>query len=138
MARFFKKRARPSGPNKNEQKVMRNQGAGRTGPLAQAYPGVANLSIKLQFIGPQQQVIDSQERAFGPSDPCDLSVPCPGRCGSGAFDLAAKIAAVIEGRQDAADAGGVCQEPLYAGSAEMCGLRLQCRIQISYQPAPAE
>lgn len=133
MARFFKKRARPAGPNKNEQKVLRHQEGSRGGSLAQAYPDVVSLRIGLQFIGPQQQVIDTQERRFGPEDRCDLSVPCPGRCGGGAFDLAAKIAGLIETRQGLSESGGVCQQPLYAGSAEACGLRLQCRIEISYK-----
>ncbi|MEK7656404.1 MAG: hypothetical protein AAB412_01480 [Elusimicrobiota bacterium] len=142
MAQFFKKRRGPQGPNKNEQKVRRGQEAAdrarRNGALSQHHPSVERLSVQLNFLGAQNQPIDQQTRVFGPSDVCDFSVPCPGRCGTGAFDLAAKIQAVVETRQALSESSGLCKVPLFAGSPDACGLQLKCRIEVRYFPQAVE
>ena len=142
MAQFFKKRRGPQGPNKNEQKVRRGQDAAdharRTGALSQHHPSVERLCVQLNFLGAQNQPIDQQTRVFGPSDICDFSVPCPGRCGTGAFDLAAKIQAVVETRQALSESSGLCKVPLFAGSPDACGLQLKCRVEVRYFPQAVE
>lgn len=140
MSPFFRRRSR-SGPNKNEQKVLRGkEAANRTrlaGLLGQRYPSVERLSVQLDFISPQGHSIDHQTRIFWPSDTCDFSVPCPGRCSGGSYDLAAKIRPVVEGRETLSESSGLCQEPLYGGSPDTCGFRLKCRIEVRYLPQPA-
>lgn len=137
MAQFFKRRAKP-GINKNDQKVQRGkEAAGRSraaGSLGYRYPSVEKLSVFLDFITPQNQSLAQQVRVFKPSDACDFSVPCPGRCGCGSYDLAAKIKTVVEAQEKVSESSGVCQEPLYSGSPDICGLKLQCKIEASYLP----
>lgn len=135
---FYKKRRRaPAGPNKNEKKVMRGQADARiartAGVLGQRFPSLQALTIQLDFITPQQQLMDQQSRAYGPEDVCDFQAACPGRCnGQGSFDLAGKIESTINSRQENAQAAGTCQEPLYPGSPERCGMQLRCRIEAAY------
>lgn len=115
---------------------MRGQEAARqerSGLLRERFPVVQRLSVRLNFSTPQQHALDQETRSFGPADPCDFSATCPGRCGGkGSFDLAAKINAVVEGRQTRAEGSGVCQEPLYAGASDVCGFRLSCVIEVNY------
>lgn len=137
MAGYFKRRPAP-GPSKNEQKVSSRRDADSRAKSAEAlghrYPTVQKMTIKLQFVSPQQHVIDQQTRAYNPQDQYDFSVPCPGRCGDGAFDLAAKIDGIVEKREPMSESSGACQKPLYAGAAEVCGLQLKCRIEVQYLP----
>jgi hypothetical protein len=136
---FYGKRRKPAGPSKNEQKVQRNEAEARrhSGNMSQRFPQVERLTISLQFLTPQGQILEEQKRVFKGSDAPDFSAPCPGRCGGGKFNLDAKVAGVVEARQPAAEATGLCQEPLYANSPDSCGARLQCKIEVSYLPEPA-
>lgn len=138
---FYGKRRRAPGPSKNEQKVQRAEEEARRarsiGSIAQRFPEVQRLAVKLQFLSPQGQVLAEEVRELRPADPVNLSAPCPGRCGVGKFDLAAKIESVVTARQNLAEASGVCQEPLYAGSPDSCGCKLNCRIEVTYLPAPS-
>lgn len=140
MAQFFKRRAKP-GPSKNEQKVERSREAARTasraGVLGQRFPSVERLSVELAFSTPEGHALDNQKRAYRATDPCDFSVPCLGRCGGGTFDLAAKIEAVVTARERLSESNGTCQQSLYAGSPDVCGCRLSCRIEVSYLPQAA-
>lgn len=135
MAGYFKRRTAP-GPSKNEQKVARGRDAAYKASsaesLGQRYPAVQKIAIKLQFLSPQQHVIDEQTRAFSPQDRFDFAVPCPGRCGDGSFDLQAKVDAIVEKHEAVSESSGACQKPLYAGAAEVCGLQLKCRIEVQY------
>jgi hypothetical protein len=139
MAGYFKRKHRP-GPSKNELKVQRGiaaeDRARNTRFLKDLYPSVQRLSIQLEFISREGQPFDQQKRDFGPSSPCDFAVPCPGRCGVGSFDLAAKVALVVESKQAVSESTGICQEPLFAGATEVCGFQLRCRIEIAYFPEP--
>jgi hypothetical protein len=139
MPQFFKPRRRRTkpGPNKNEQKVMRGQESERqarsAGLLRDRFPAAERLQVHLDFFTPQQQLLDQQTRTFSASDVCDFQVPCPGRCGGrGSFDLAGKIKTVIDSRQPRAEGTGVCREQLFAGSADVCGFRLHCKIDVDY------
>ena len=140
MAGFPRRRRGPQGPNKNEQKVQQREAAERrvrsAGSLADRFPSVERLSISLEFRGPQDSVLGSENRVFRGADIVELAAPCPGLCGVGNFDLAAKIEQVVIAREPASQASGVCQERLYAGSPDVCGCRLACRIEISYKPEP--
>ena len=135
---FYGKRRKPAGPSKNEQKIQRNEAEARRagGRLAQQFPTVERITIALQFLGPQGQVLGEEKRVFKVTDAPDFSASCPGRCGGGKFNLEAKVASVVEARQPAAEANGTCQEPLYAGAAEVCGTRLQTKIEVAYLPEP--
>lgn len=140
MAGYFKRRHKP-GPSKNELKVQRgHEAADRArgvGALKELYPSVQRLSIRLEFISREGLAFDQQTRDFGPASTCDFSVPCPGRCGVGSFDLAAKVASVVETKQAVSESTGTCQEPLFAGATEVCGFQLRCKIEIAYFPEPA-
>lgn len=140
MAQYFKKRTR-SGPNKNEQKVARAREAAskerQAGLLKERFPEVQRVRIHLEFKNPQGQTLDTQSREFGPEQTPDFAAPCPGRCGTGSFALDGKLQTMVEGRQPLAEVSGTCQEPLYAGAAEHCGLKLQCRIEVVYSAAAA-
>jgi hypothetical protein len=139
MSPFHKKRRQPRpGPNKNQKKVMRGQEAGQlahsAGLLRDQFPAVDQLAIQLEFITPQHDLFEKESRVFGPSDVCDLSVPCLGRCeGRGQFDLAGRIRSLVESRQTRADSSGICQQSPLAGSTTLCGFRLNCRIEIAYR-----
>ncbi len=141
MAQFFKKRRGKGGPSKNEQKVARGrEAANRTrmaGTVGQRFPALERLTVKLEFISPQGQTVDTQSRGLGPDDAYEFSVPCPGRCGQGSYDLAAKIQAVIEAREGMSESSGQCRVPTYPGSPEVCGYQLKCRIEATYFPQPA-
>ncbi len=131
---FKKKRRAPAGPNKNEQKVMREKMARSIGPLRERYPSVQKLTVDLEFRTPQQHLMDNQTRVYTPGDQCDFTVPCPGRCGHGSFDLAGKIKSVIEGGETSSESRGTCMETLFDGSKEPCGFELRCRIRTVYGP----
>lgn len=132
MASFFKpRRRRPSGPNKNQKKVMR--GESHHGLLKERFPAVEHLSVELEFMTPRQELIDKEVRELGPDDPLDVTAPCPGRCGRGSFDVAAKVRSLVEARETQGEAAGVCREVLYPGSAEACEVRLRCRIRVDYR-----
>lgn len=135
---YRKKRRHKPGPSKNEMKVWRGREAERqvrsAGTLRERFPWVQKLTVQLDFFTPQQLLLEKESRMFGPPDPCLFSAPCPGRCGGrGSFDLAAKVQAVVESRQPQGTGAGVCRELLYPGSAEICGFRLQCRIDALYE-----
>ena len=62
-----------------------------------------------------------------------FAVPCPGRCGVGSLDLAAKIAAILGAHETQSQSSGVCQEPVAAGAADTCQCRLECVVEVVYQ-----
>ncbi|MBI5209146.1 MAG: hypothetical protein HY927_04140 [Elusimicrobia bacterium] len=137
---YYKKR-RNTGPSKNDLKVRRNMEAERQTrggvTLSQRFPNVERLTVKLEILGPQKQLFSKATRAFGPSDRCEFSVPCPGRCGGGSFDLEGKLTAVLTAGQTVTEATGICQQPIYPGASEVCGCQLRCGIEASYLPEPA-
>ena len=141
MAGVYRKKRRHAGPSKNEEKVSRSKEAEflnrASNSLGARFPSVVRMTVRLDFLGPQQQLLSQETRAFGPGDPCEFSAPCPGTCGVGNFDLAAKIAKVIEAGEAVSESSGVCQERLFAGSAAACNCQLRCRVEIVYQPQPA-
>jgi len=140
MPGYYKKRKRNVGPNKNEEKVSRSKQSeglgGLTNSLGARYPSVARLTVRLQFLSPQQHLLGEETRVFNPQDGCDFSAPCPGRCGVGDFDLAAKISSIVSSGQAVSESNGVCQERLFAGSSDICDCRLQCHMEVAYQAAP--
>ncbi|MDD5656431.1 MAG: hypothetical protein PHF00_04155, partial [Elusimicrobia bacterium] len=101
MARYFKKRRKNSGPNKNEEKVMRAAEARSQGGFASSLPGVLRLRLNMRFLSPQSQLLDEKNLNLGPSDACSFEVACPGRCGSGVFDFSEAAANAARARQPA-------------------------------------
>src|SRR5262249_46072622 len=101
-----------AGPSKNEQKVQREREQEdrlrSAGTLGTRFPSVEHLTVKLEFRGPQQQVLGSEARDFRPQDSCNFSAACPGQCGVGSFNLEAKIEKVIEGREIRSEGSGKC------------------------------
>ena len=142
MANFFKKRKAKTGPNKNEAKVQRardEEARSRSGGrLQDRFPSVQSLSVKMEFFSSHQAPLGEESRTFRPQDVCDFSAPCPGPCGVGSFDLGAKVEQVVASGQSSAEATGRCQEPLYAGSPDLCGCELKCSITVAYFPEPAK
>lgn len=135
----YRKKRRVVGPSKNEERVERSRReealTRSSNSLGARFPDVRSLVVKLSFFGAQGQSFGDETRKFGPEDPCLFAVPCPGRCGVGSFDLAAKIAAVLTNHEPASQGSGVCQEPLAAGSAAKCECRLDCAIEVVYTQA---
>lgn len=140
MPPFFKKRRRGNaGPNKNQKKVMRADSdakkAGFLGLISERFPHVQTVNLQLDFMTPEQQLLDQESYSLEPTDPCDFTAVCPGRCGGVAtFDFSAKVTSILQSRQPVGEASGTCQQPLYAGSPDACGLRLRCKIEAEYLP----
>ncbi len=137
MAGYFKKRRRASsGPGKNEQKVLRRKelesqqraAGGFGGP----FPSGQRFLLQLVFLTPQQQTLDQQTRVSDSSQPYDLRVSCPGRCGVGSFNLEAKVDEVVATHQTSSESLGTCQEPLYGSSTDLCGCKLRCKIEVVF------
>lgn len=132
----YRKKRRTVGPSKNEEKVERAKQAEAMGRssnyLGARYPNVKALKVALSFIGAQQQSLGGETRVFSPQDACNFAVSCPGLCGVGSFDLAAKIAQIIEAREEVSESSGICQERLHAGAGGPCGAALKCRVEVSY------
>lgn len=138
MADFYRKRKVKPGPSKNEQKVMRSresEAANRSTPtLKSLYPPVDRLTIHLEFRSPQKAPLGNETRVFNANDPCRFTAPCPGTCGVGSFNLAAKIGKVVETAAAASEGTGVCQEQ--GGAAGVCGCELKVRMEVVYAPLP--
>lgn len=130
----YRKKKRVAGPSKNEEKVERHRQAelmGRsTNSLGARYPDVRKLTVTLTFTGAQGQNLGEESRSYGPQDPADFAVPCPGMCGVGSFDLAGKVAQVLESRLESSEASGVCQQKLQTGSDCACALKV--RLEVAY------
>src|SRR5947209_1711561 len=98
----YRKKKRVVGPSKNEEKVERARRVEMLSRSANAlsarYPDVRSMTVLLTFTGAQGQSLGEETRTYSQADPCDFAVACPGMCGVGSFDLAAKIAQVIESR----------------------------------------
>jgi hypothetical protein len=135
----YRKKRRIVGPSKNEEKVERSrqqEAMGRgSNSIGSRYPEVKSMKVALTFTGAQQQSLGGETRSYGPQDPCVFSVPCPGMCGVGAFDLAGKVAQVVEAHSEVSEGSGVCQERLHTGAP--CGCTLKVRLEVAYRPAPA-
>ena len=141
MARYFKKRRKNSGPNKNEEKVQRAADAhsreSSGGVLGARFPFVKHLKITLRFLTAQQQLLEEKVLDLKPTDPYRFDMSCPGRCGSGHFDFSAAVANAVNRRQPVVESGGVCPDPLFAGSSQTCGCQAKCRIELDFLPLPA-
>ena len=141
MARYFKKRRKNAGPNKNEEKVQRAADAQNRessgGVLGVRYPFVKHLKVTLQFFSAQQQLLEEKVMDLKPNDTYRFDAPCPGRCGSGHFDFSEAIANAVAKHRNLSESGGVCPEPIFAGSTQTCGCQAKCRIELDYLPEPA-
>ena len=138
MARFFKpKRRRPnSGPNKNQQKVLRREQESRSGgTLQERFPGVESLVLDLQFISASGEPYDRIERRVSAKDPCDFSAPCPGRCGDGQYDLEQSVRSLVQDRRETTEEHLVCRETVYGDQTKTCDFRLTLRITLRYSPS---
>ncbi|MDE2038810.1 MAG: hypothetical protein KGO96_07945 [Elusimicrobia bacterium] len=134
MPGIYRKKRRQKGPSKNEEKVERARQAEAiarpANSLASRFPTLRALTVTLSFTGAQGQTLGEETRRYGPQDPCDFSVPCPGLCGVGSFDLAAKIEQIAAAGETDSESNGVCQEILQTGGS--CACALKCRVQASY------
>ncbi|MBI5239875.1 MAG: hypothetical protein HY926_05345 [Elusimicrobia bacterium] len=141
MARFFKKRRKNAGPNKNEEKVQRAADAlsreSSGGVLGARYPFVKRLKITLQFFSPQQTLLDEKVMDIKANDPYRFDADCPGRCGNGHFDFSEAVANAVTRRRNLSESGGVCPQPIFAGASQTCGCQAKCRIEIDFLPLPA-
>jgi hypothetical protein len=139
-APFKPRRRGPSGPNKNERKLLRRAQAERearsAGVLKEKFPSVTSLTLQLTHFNPQQVVYEEKRRSMGPDDACDFLVPCPGRCGGdrGTYDLSKEIRGVVESRRERADGRHVCQEIMNIGTAGTCDFRLDWSVVLAYAP----
>ena len=110
---------------------MRNrQQAGRQ--LSAIYPNVQHLTLDLEFVSPQGDLISQDQVQAGPSDVVDLSAPCPGRCGDGSMDLQGKVEDIVRRHETNSESRGTCARPAF-GTGDPCGTELRARIEIAYQ-----
>ncbi len=139
MAGYFKRRKRNHGPNKNEAKVARAQraesSARMAGVLGSRFPTIKRLTIHLTFLD-RQRVLEERDLSMGPQEAAAFTLPCPGRCGRGQFDLAAKIAEAVAARVPLFEFSLPCAEPYFSAKAEPCGCELRGRAQFDFFPAP--
>lgn len=137
MAQFRKRRAN-AGPNKNEEKIRRGQEAEsrarQAGVLRERFPGLSGLTLELTATHPQSGQSDRETRVIAADGACAFTVPCPGRCGRGTFDLTEMVTAAVEARRAEAQASAVCQEPFVPGLPDPCGYKLECRLEARYSP----
>ncbi|MFH1724813.1 MAG: hypothetical protein ABII00_09345 [Elusimicrobiota bacterium] len=135
MARY-RKRRRIVGASKNEKKVQRRRVAGfepaNASLLREIHPSVTRLTIQLRFISPEQQLVGEETRTFSPQDPCNFASACPGSCGTGAFDVEAKIGEMVETNETHAESTGRCERERFGGIPQPCGYELHCEIDIAY------
>ncbi|HVE12845.1 MAG TPA: hypothetical protein VNI01_05585 [Elusimicrobiota bacterium] len=138
MAGYFKKRRRNDGPSKNEEKVQRNQRrSASSGTLAERFPTVSRLSVKISFLDNQGHPLEERSLSWGPEDACELTLNCMGRCGVGTFDLSEKVRQAVEATLPETSAAGACAQTLYAGLPDQCGCQLRCVFQLAYAAKPA-
>src|SRR5512135_2279678 len=112
----FKRRRRPhAGPTKNELKVRRREEAknraAQQRPLGEAFPGLARLSMTLQFTSNDRRPLDEAKRDVSAADVGEFTAECPGRCRfMGLFDLEPRIKAAVAARETSVQASELCQE----------------------------
>lgn len=129
---YFKKRKK-KGPNKNQERVARGNVDRNRAPLGTVYPQVAELVVDLEFVSQEGHVLENETRNFGPDDPLDLTLDCPGRCGNGTMDLAGKVENVVRNLQTEAEGRATCPMLVFAGSSETCGTQLVANIGVKYR-----
>jgi hypothetical protein len=128
---YRKRRILPA-KNKNDAKVKRRQGDVQQPLLSVLYPGVKQIEIALQFYDARGNFLDERDMIVEQQDEADFRVDCPS-CGDGRMDLEGKIKDVVSRKQTSADAKGRCNSVLFAGSSDVCGTELRCRINVAYQ-----
>lgn len=129
----YRKRRIAHGPNKNEEKVRRAQEAGRqAGVLKERFPTVGRLALRFTITNPVSGESETEERAFNPGDPCELTLACPGRCGVGKFDVTEMVQTAVDAHQASADASAACPEVLFAGLPDTCGHKLDCHLDVTF------
>lgn len=136
----YRKKKRVVGPSKNEEKVERARQAELmsrgSNSIGTRYPQVRALKVLLSFTGAQGQSLGEETRTYGPQDPADFTVSCPGMCGVGSFDLASKVAQVVESLSEVSEGTGICKESLQTG--QPCGCSLKARLEVSYRAVSGE
>ncbi|MFA6028474.1 MAG: hypothetical protein WC969_01340 [Elusimicrobiota bacterium] len=135
MANFFRKRKRTPGPNKNELKVMRGRDPHQS-RLQDRFPSVEKLSIHFSFATDRGQLLGEEDRVYSADDGCDFRVECPGRCGSGVFSVEKKVDESANARLPVTELSATCAQSIGAGSSELCGCVLKCRIEMRFAPEP--
>jgi hypothetical protein len=138
MPGFHKKRRHASGPNKNEEKVLRGKRAENQPKLGSRFSSIKQLRAQFSFVDSHQNELDRKSLLLGSADAAVFSFPCPGRCGHGSFSLDARLAQAVQDRIPSLDVDLPCGEALYAGAAQLCDCRLKGRLDIEYFPAPAQ
>lgn len=137
----IKKRRPQKAISKNEQRLIRRDQQEReswsVGRLGSRFPNVSSLELRLEFVTPQGDVLSTEQRLFRPSDLLDFSAACQGRCGNGVMNMEAAVSQMMNAGQTTRDIKGMCRETLFAGSPETCNCELRCRINATYNPAPA-
>ena len=140
MAGFHKKRRRP-GPSKNDEKVSRGKDEERRAHpsnwLGNRFELVQGLAVQFELIGTHSEMLGQETRKFSREDACGFSVPCPGLCGGGTFDLGMKIGEAVAAQQAHAEGDLVCQNKTYSGPATVCGVTLKYRLDLTYRAAAA-
>lgn len=134
MATYFKKRKKGTGPNKNEQKVMRGNQA--RSPLGSRFPSVKQLRVHLVFLDAQQNILDEKNLTLAPGDSCFDVESCPGRCGKGSFNFSPRIDTAVKAGLPVVESSEKCAQALYANSPDVCGCEAKCRMEFDYFPAP--
>lgn len=133
MNTFRKKRRAKPGPSKNELKVMRGRQEEMGGRnLGSILPSVRSLTVSLTFATPQGALLDESSETLKRDDEVEFVVDCPGRCGAGKFDFSQMIERAAMEHQSQLEVSAACSQPLFAGSADVCGTTLKCRLGLEF------
>ncbi len=138
MPGFYRKKRRKAGPSKNDEKVQRGRqaeaDAHAAGTLSSRFPAVRGIKFRIAVISPQGVTLEENEDLLGPNDAFQLSVDCPGRCGSGSFDFASAVADALSRGDERGAAEIPCGESLYGGGPEACGCVAKCEFTAEFAP----
>ena len=126
----YKKRRHPKGPNKNEERHRRGQTS--EAPLGVNFPSVERLVLDLSFFDSRGNFLDKDTRDIHANEGVSLSVPCPGNCGTGAFNLKDKLDSIVQQRLPSSEGRAKCEEVLFE-AGPTCGCEVRAQINLEYR-----
>lgn len=87
--------------------------------------------LDVQFLNRQGHLLQDDHLEYGPNDPINFMIPCPGGCGDGKTDLQSKIEHVVRQHLTSGEGHAQCGRQLYSNT-ELCGCEVRCQIRVVY------
>jgi hypothetical protein len=131
----YKKRRILKSPNKNEEKIRRNNRADAA-PLSAFFPQVERLAVNVQFTSKQGQLLKDDHLEYGSGDPITFLTECPGGCADGQMDFRSKIESAVNQGNQRGEGRAQCASALYSG--DPCGCDIKVQFTLAYKEIPAE